>query len=183
MNTKLYWALSAAALLAVSGMVSSPAYAGSADAEAAAWLGSEATIDSSEQTDHVPMGGKLTLIYDSEDDVYRACARSSSNQRGSWKADWAAPCGVTLNFVRGSRYCTLSDVKAGNAEVLSDCHRLRSREVAMHASTVKGGMELHDMIVFLIQPSSKSSKAELAILLDSPSRVTHNGIIHGIVPP
>lgn len=183
MTSRLHWILSTALLFAGLGMVAQPAYAGSADTEAAAWLGSEATISSSEQTDHVPMGGKLTLIYDSEDDVYRACARSSSNQRGSWKADWAAPCGVTLNFVRGTRYCTLSDVKAGNAEVLSGCHRLRSREVAMHASTVKGGMELHDMIVFLIQPSSNASKAELAILLDSPSRVTHNGIIHGVVPP
>ncbi len=183
MKSRLNWAVMVITAFTLSTIGIGSSFAGGVDKEATAWLGSEATIESSEQIDHVPQGGKLTLIYDSEDDVYRACARASSKQRGSWKADWAAPCAVTLNFVRGSRYCTLSDVKAGNAEVWSGCHRLRSREVAMHASTVKGGMELHDMIVFLIEATTKDRKAELAILLDSPSRVTHNGIIHGTIFP
>lgn len=156
------------------------ANAADADALVSSWLGKEVTIAASEQDDHVPKGGKLTLIYDSGDDVYRACARPISAQRSAWKADWLVPCGVTLNFVAGTRYCTLSDVKAGNAEVLSACHRLRTREVAMHGSSVKGGMELHDMIVFLLEPGKGSKAGEFAILLDSPARVTHDGIIHGV---
>ena len=65
--------------------------------------------------------------------------------------DFATPCGVTLLFTRGTRYCTLDDVKTGNAEVLSSCHRLRTRDVAMRPSKVKGAVELNDMIAFLVQ--------------------------------
>ena len=32
--------------------------------------------------------------------------------------DFATPCGVTMSFTRGTRYCTVDDVKTGNAEVL-----------------------------------------------------------------
>ena len=83
--------------------------------------------------------------------------------------DFAAPCNVTLTFTRGQRYCTVEDVKTGNAEVLSACHRLRSREVAMQPKTARGAIELQDMLVFLVQgePGSKSKHA-ISILVDSP---------------
>jgi hypothetical protein len=137
-------------------------------------------IYSSQQNDHVPAGGRITLIYDSSEDVYRACARPVTAQRMPWKGDWRAPCGITLNYVAGKRYCTLADVKSGNSEALSSCHRLRSREVGMHPSAAAGGIELHDMIIFLIASGTK--KGEVAILLDSPARVTHEGVIHGGPP-
>ncbi|MEZ5474953.1 MAG: hypothetical protein R3E72_08120 [Steroidobacteraceae bacterium] len=168
-----------AAILAL-GAASTTALAKDADSVMSPYIGYEITIDESEQEGHVPTGGKLTLIYDSEDDVYRACTRSSSKQKSPWQEDWRTPCGVALNLVKGNRYCSMSDVKAGNAEVLSTCHRLRSRDVAMHPSTVKGGLELHDVMVFLLQPEGKSPRGGIAMLLDSPARVTHNGIIHGV---
>lgn len=160
--------------------VSAVASAKDADAVTTSWLGNEITIDSSEQEGHVPTGGKLTLIYDSTDDVYRACTRTSSQQKSAWQEDWRVPCGVALNLVKGTRYCSLSDVKTGDAEKLSSCHRLRSRDVAMHAAAVEGGLELHDVIVFLLKPERDGSKGGIAMLLDSPARVTHNGIIHGV---
>jgi hypothetical protein len=66
-------------------------------------------------------------------------------------------------------------VKTGNAEVLSSCHRLRSRDIAMRPSKVKGAVELNDMIAFLIQEGGKPT---MSILVDSPARVTDDGIIH-----
>jgi len=144
------------------------------DSTLAAWLGKEFTVASSTLNDHMPTGGKLTFIFDSEDNVVRVCTRNSSKQRGPWKMDFAAPCGVTMLFTRGTRFCTVDDVKAGNAEVLSSCHRLRSRDIAMRPAKVKGTVELNDMIAFLIE---ENGKPVMSILVDSPARVTDNGII------
>ena len=105
----------------------------------AGWLGREITIQNSSIGDQIPVGGKLTFVYDSGDDVVRVCTRQVATQRKPWRSDLAMPCGVTLTFTRGTRYCTVEDVNAGNAEVLSSCHRLRSREVALQPSTDRGG--------------------------------------------
>jgi hypothetical protein len=137
------------------------------------WIGKEYTIDSSTINDHIPLGGKMTFIFDSDDNVVRVCTRSTSAQRQAWRMDFAVPCGVTLTFTRGTRYCSLEDVKAGNAEVLSSCHRLRSRDIAMRPAKVKGAVELNDMIVFFI-PSTTGDRV-ISILVDSPSRVTDTG--------
>src|SRR5690349_21218435 len=140
------------------------------------WLGKEFTIDASTLNDHMPVGGKLTFIYDSDDKIVRVCTRTGSAQRSAWKMDFATPCGVTMTFTRGERFCTEEDVKTGNAEVLSTCHRLRSRDVAMRPAKVKGTVELNDMIAFLIQGAD--GKLFLSILVDSPARVTDDGTIH-----
>ena len=66
-------------------------------------------------------------------------------------------------------------VKAGDAEVLSSCHRLRSHDVAMRPSKVKGALELNDMIAFLVQ--GEGNKPIMSILVDSPARVTESGNI------
>jgi hypothetical protein len=155
------------------------AFAGEADSVTAGWLGNEIRIVESEQDDHVPLGGKVTLVYDSTDDVYRACARQTTTQRNKWRGDWASPCAVALQLTKGTRYCTLVDVKTGNAETLSTCHRLRSRDVVMHPTADSQGDELHDLVVFLLAPVAPKTKGGIAILLDSPARVTHAGIIHG----
>jgi hypothetical protein len=147
------------------------------DASLAGWLGREITIDSSTFNDHIPVGGKLTFVYDASDDIVRVCTRSVATQRGPWRMDLAAGCNVTLTFTRGDRYCTIEDVKAGNGEVLSGCHRLRSRDVALKPSATKGAIELQDMIVFLV-PAERGKHA-IAILVDSPSRVTEQGIATG----
>ncbi len=139
------------------------------------WLGKEFTVESSNLDDHMPTGGKLTFVFDSEDNVVRICTRNSSRQRNPWSADFASPCGVTLVFTLGTRYCTFDDVKAGNAEVLSSCHRLRSRDIAMRPAKVKGTVELNDMIAFLVQDAN--GKHAMSILVDSPARVTGNGNI------
>ena len=68
-------------------------------------------------------------------------------------------------------------MKAGNAEVLSACHRLRSATSRCSPSTAKGTVELKDMIVFLVQASG--GKPSIAILVDSPSRVTDGGVVIG----
>jgi hypothetical protein len=156
-------------------MIASMAFAQSAgpDPALADWLGREITIDSSTLDDHIPVGGKLTFVLDSQDNVVRVCTRNVAGQRNQWKMDFAAPCSVTLNFTRGQRYCTLEDVKAGNAEVLSGCHRLRSRDIAMRPATTKGSVELNDMIVFLVQ--GENNKHVISILVDSPARVTEGG--------
>jgi len=83
------------------------------------------------------------------------------------------PCNVTLTFTRGTRYCTLEDVRTGNAEVLSACHRLRSREVALKPSGPQGAVELHDLLVFLVE--GESGKHVISILVDTPARVTGEG--------
>jgi hypothetical protein len=164
------------ALLVASLFGAAVAVAGSVDDALAGWLGREITIESSSLADQIPVGGKLTFIYDSSDDVVRVCTRQVTTQRRPWRSDLAVPCGVTLTFTKGTRYCTQADVKAGNGEVLSSCHRLRSREVALQPSTASG-QEISDMIVFLVQGSN--GKHSISILVDSPSRVTTNGSAHG----
>jgi hypothetical protein len=147
------------------------------DQNLAPWLGREFTIESSTINDHMPIGGKLTFIYDSADDTVRICTRTVPSQRGPWRMDFANPCGVALVFTRGTRYCSLEDVKTGNGEVLSACHRLRSHDVVMRPSAVRGTLELNDMIVFLVP--AESGKHVISILVDSPSRVTGDGVIVG----
>ena len=142
----------------------------------AGWLGKEITINSSSLADQIPVGGKLTLIYDSSDEVVRVCTRQVAVQRKPWRSDLAVPCGVTLTFTRGTRYCTDADVKTGNGEVLSSCHRLRSREVALQPSSATG-VELNDMIIFLVQ--GENGKHAISILVDSPARVTTGGTASG----
>ena len=145
------------------------------DSALAGWLGKEFTVASSTLNDHMPVGGKLTFVFDAEDNVVRICTRNTSRQRSAWNMDLATPCGVTMLFTRGTRYCTIDDVKAGNAEVLSSCHRLRSRDIAMRPPRVKGTVELNDMIAFLVK--SDGGKPVMSILVDSPARVTENGVI------
>jgi hypothetical protein len=147
----------------------------------APWLGKEITITSSSLSDHVPAGAKLTLVYDAEDDVVRVCTRSIPTKRAVWRMDFAVPCLVALNVVPGERYCSADDVNTGDAEILATCHRLRSHDVALHPAATKGAVELHDVIVFLLQPVPGQGHS-IAILLDSPSRVTHAGHIIGDSP-
>ena len=137
------------------------------------WLGKEFTVQSSTLNENIPVGGKLTLIFDSSDNVVRICTRTVSNQRSQWKMDFANPCSVTMTFTRGTRFCTMEDVKTGNAEVLSSCHRLRSRDVAMRPARVKGTIELNDMIAFLV--NGTDGHKYMSILIDSPARVTDEG--------
>lgn len=136
-------------------------------------LGREFTVQSSNITDRIPLGGKMTFIFDREDNVVRVCTRTVSAQRGAWRMDFATPCGVTMTFTRGTRFCTFEDVKSGNAEVLSSCHRLRSRDVAMRPAAVKGTIELNDMIAFIVQDTD--GKLAMSVLVDSPARVTDDG--------
>jgi hypothetical protein len=168
MKVALAAGLSLGALLAMAGEIASTY---------AAWLGREITITSSPINDQIPVGGKLTFIYDPEDDVVRICTRTAPGQRGPWRMDLASGCNVALLFTKGTRYCTLEDVKAGDGEVLSQCHRLRSREVALKPSAARDEVELKDMIVFLLP--GERSKNSIAILVDSPSRVTGSGVIVG----
>lgn len=161
--------------------VASLAFAGDGiDDALAGWIGREFTIESSNINDSIPVGGKLTFIYDRDDEVVRVCTRTGPNQRHAWRSDFASPCNVTLRFTRGQRYCTIEDVNTGNAEILSACHRLRSREVAMKPKMERGGVELQDMLVFLVEvePGSKSQHA-ISILVDSPARVTIDGSAMG----
>jgi hypothetical protein len=148
------------------------------DSSILAWLGKEITIQSSSASDLMPVGGKLTFIFDSEDNTVRVCTRQSASQRGAWRMDMVPGCNVALALTRGERYCTIEDVKAGNAEVLSACTRLRSHDVALRPSKIKGSLELHDVIVFPIQGATPGDLT-IAILVDSPSRVTDGGIIVG----
>jgi hypothetical protein len=145
------------------------------DGALADWLGTEYTVESSTLNDHMPLGGKLTFVFDAEENLVRVCTRNSTRQRTPWRMDFAAPCGVTMLFTRGTRYCTLDDIKAGNAEVLSSCHRLRSRDIAMRPSKVKGAVELNDMIAFLVK--GENDRPIMSILVDSPARVTESGVI------
>lgn len=148
------------------------------DPSIASWLGKEITIASSSASDLMPIGGKLTFIFDSEDNTVRVCTRQGTSQRGSWRMDMVPGCNVALALTRGERYCTIEEVKAGNAEVLSACHRLRSHDVALRPSKIKGSLELHDVIVFPIEGSTPGA-ISIAILVDSPSRVTEGGIVIG----
>jgi hypothetical protein len=142
------------------------------------WLGKEITIESSSVNDLMPVGGKLSFIFDAEDNTIRVCTRQSAAQRGPWRMDMVPGCNVALVLTRGQRYCTVEDVKAGNAEVLSGCHRLRSHDVALRPSKVRGNVELHDVIVFPVD-NGKPDDFSIAILIDSPSRVTDGGIVVG----
>jgi hypothetical protein len=149
--------------------------ANSVDDALAGWLGREITIDTS-GNDQIPAGGKLTFVYDSDDNVVRVCTRPVASQRKPWRSDLAIPCSVTLTFTRGTRYCTLADVSAGDGEVLSNCHRLRSREVALKPSTAAGA-ELNDILVFLVP--GENGKHVISILVDTPARVTTPEVVRG----
>jgi hypothetical protein len=145
------------------------------DEALAAWLGQEFTVESSTLNEHMPKGGKLTFVFDSEENVVRVCTRNSSEQGAPWRMDFAKPCGVAMVFTRGTRYCSVDDVKTGDAEMLASCHRLRTRDVAMRPSKVKGAVELNDMIAFLVQ--GENGKESMTIHVDSPARVTEDGTI------
>lgn len=157
--------------------LSTLAMAGDVNTIYSGWLGREITITSSPKNDQIPLGGKLTFVYDADDDVVRICTRTVAGQRGPWRMDMANGCNVALLFTQGTRYCTLEDVKAGDGEVLSQCHRLRSREVALKPSSTKGAVDLKDLLVFLLP--GQSNKNSIAILIDTPSRVTNEGVIIG----
>lgn len=142
----------------------------------AGWIGREITIHTSTIDDQIPVGGKLTFIYDSSENVVRVCTRQVPGQRKPWRSDLALPCSVTLTFTRGTRYCTLEDVKTGNGELLSSCHRMRSKEVALRPATAEGA-ELNDLLVFLVQ--GQNGKHVISVLVDTPSRVTTGGAVVG----
>lgn len=159
------------------GAAVAPAGDGNVDEKLAGWLGREFTIDTATGEDLIPVGGKLTFVFDSDENVVRVCTRTATSQRHQWRMDFAVPCGVTLTFTRGTRYCTIEDVKTGNAEVLSSCHRLRSRDIAMRPAKVKNTIELNDMIAFLVE--GEQGKHVISILVDSPARVTSGGLYNG----
>jgi hypothetical protein len=139
------------------------------------WLGKEFTVESATLAEHMPVGGKLTFVFDGSDNVVRICTRTAEKQHGPWRADFANSCAVTMTFTRGSRFCSIDDVKTGNAETLAACHRLRSRDVAMRTPRVKGTVELNDLVAFLVQGAD--GHKYMSILVDSPSRVTDEGVI------
>jgi hypothetical protein len=147
----------------------------SSDNVLAEWVGKEFTVASTTLNDQVPVGGKLTFVQDADENVVHVCTRNTEKQSEPWRMDFATPCGVTMSFTRGTRYCTLDDVKTGNAEVLASCHRLRTRDVAMRPSKVKGAVELNDLVAFLLR--GEDGKQSMTILVDSPARVTEDGNI------
>lgn len=149
--------------------------ADSVDNELSGWLGREITVKSSTIADDFPIGGKLTFVFDDAEKVVRVCTRQSTAEK-PWRSELAEPCGVTLTFTRGTRYCTVEEVKAGDAETLATCHRMRSREIALQPAAAKSA-ELHDLLVFLVK--SEVGKPVIAILVDSPSRVTGGGVVVG----
>jgi hypothetical protein len=161
-----------AALLFGAGLVGA---ANGVDDALAGWLGQEITIKTSSHGDDFPIGGKVSFVFDDKEKQVRVCTRQGSDQAKPWRSDLAEPCGVTLTFTKGTRYCTVDDVKTGDAELLSSCHRMRSKEIALQQSAQ--GTELHDLIVFLVK--SEPGKPVVAILVDSPSRVTGGGVIVG----
>lgn len=141
------------------------------------WLGKEFTVESSSQNTRVPIGGKLTFVLDSEANLVRVCTRNSDKQSEPWRMDFATPCGVAMSFTLGTRYCTADDVKTGNAELLASCHRLRTHDVALRPSTVKGSVELNDLVAFLVK--DEDGGQSMTILVDSPARMTTED--HGTV--
>jgi hypothetical protein len=169
---KCAYAAGAALLLAATFVVA----ADGVDSAMAGWLGREITIRSSAFGDDFPVGGKITFVYDQTDHVVRACTRQTAEQDKPWRSDLAVPCDVTLTFTRGTRYCSLEEIKAGTAEDLASCHRMRSREIALQPKAADTA-ELHDVLVFLVK--SEPEKPVIAILVDSPSRVTSGGIVVG----
>lgn len=155
-----------------------PAAAGEPPKEIAPWLGQENTVVSNGSEDHIPAKGKLTLIYDAKEDVVRVCTRITATQGPGWREEMAQPCEVKLNFMKGERYCKFEEVKAGNAEALVSCHRLRNTSVAMHPSgNEQEAVERHDVTFYLIEATEKLPRSA-AITLDSPSALTHFGAVH-----
>jgi hypothetical protein len=167
-----------AAFAAVSLLGTAAAIAAEPDASIAGLLGKEITIESVSSNNLMPVGGKLTFTYDAEANNVRICTRQAAAQKGPWRMDMAPGCGVVLTLTRGDRFCSVEDVKAGNAEVLASCHRLRSKDVALQPATGKNAVELHDVIVFPVAGGA-SGKQSVAILVDSPSRLTGGGVIVG----
>jgi hypothetical protein len=173
-NGKLYGiSMMAAALLL--GATLAAAQEPSKDDVLAGWLGKEFTVKSSSANDPMPIGGKLTFVLDSAANVVHVCTRNADAQSEPWRLDFATSCGVTMTFTQGLRYCSADDVKTGDAETLASCHRLRARNVAMHRSKVKGAVELNDIVAFLVQ--GDDGKQSMTILVDSPARVTGEGVI------
>jgi len=144
------------------------------DSTLAAWLGQEFTVHSA-KGGYMPNGGKLTFTYDSANKVVRVCTRSVKGQDGEWLMDFSKDCAVTMSFTAGTRYCTEDDVKAGNAEILASCHRLRSPDVAMRGGESKGAVEVNDVVAFLVNDADGTKS--MAILVESPSRMTGTGVI------
>jgi len=135
------------------------------------WVGKEFTVETSTHNAPAPVGGKLTFVLDAEaSNVVHLCTRNTESQSEPWRMDFAKPCGVTLTFTRGTRYCTVDDVKTGDAEALASCHRLRTHDVAMSPSKAKGAVERKDLVAFLVQ--EENGKQSMTILVDSPARVT-----------
>lgn len=149
---------------------SSPGFAADgADATLAGWLGHEVTIKATPLSEDFPAGGKLTLTYDDDGKVVRMCTRQGEGQQQPWRAELAVPCGVALTFKKGTRYCTVEDLKTDDAETLASCHRLRSEEITLKPGNSQTA-EVHDLLVFPVK--ADSGKPALAIVVDSPSRVT-----------
>ena len=165
----------AAALL----LGSATAAAADPDPAIASLLGKEITIESASGNNLMPVGGKLSFTFDPEANLVRICTRDSATQKSPWLMDLAPGCNVALTLTRGDRFCTIEDVKAGNAEVLATCHRLRSKDVALRPAKAKtkGAVELHNMIVFPVVAGP--GKPSVAILVDSPSRLTEGGVVVG----
>src|SRR5690349_21373226 len=115
MNRSLVRGRRGLSLALTSGLLLSAALAWAAGVDSAlsGWLGREITIETSSFSDRIPVGGKLTFIYDNDDDVVRVCTRNATGQRMSWRMDFAAGCNVTLTFTKGTRYCSYEDIKAG----------------------------------------------------------------------
>ncbi|MEO8019032.1 MAG: hypothetical protein ABI769_14560 [Pseudomonadota bacterium] len=154
------------------------AMAAEPDASIAGLVGKEITIESASSNNLMPVGGKLTFTYDADANNVRVCTRQVASQKGQWHMDMAPGCNLVLTLTRAERFCTVEDVKAGNAEVLASCHRLRGKDVALQPATGKGAVELHDVIVFPVA-GGPSGKQSVAILVDSPSRLTGGGIVIG----
>ena len=171
---KIGFSMMAATLLLGAALVG--AQEASKDDVLANWLGKEFTISASPLNGLMPNGGKLTFAYDAAEKTVHVCTRNAADQSAPWRMDFATPCGVTMSFTRGARYCTLDDVKTGNAEVLASCHRLRTSDVAMRPAKVKGEVERHDLVAFLVQVDGEPA---ISILVDSPARVTDDGSIFG----
>jgi len=167
-----------AAVLAAALLVgSATAVAADPDPSIASLLGKEITIESASGNNLMPLGGKLSFTFDPDANVVRICTRDSAAQKTPWVMDLAPGCNVALTLTRGERFCTIEDVKAGNAEVLALCHRLRSKDIALQPAKTKGAVELHSVIVFPVVAGP--GKPSVAILVDSPSRLTSGGVIVG----
>jgi hypothetical protein len=142
------------------------------------WLGKEFTVESSTPDEHMPKGGKFTLAFDAKENVVHVCTRTTADQATPWRMDFATSCGVTMSLAHGTRYCTIDDVKTGNAEVLASCHRLRTHDVAMRPSQVNGAVELNDLVAYLVQIDGQPA---VSIQVDSPARLTEDGSIIGTI--